>query len=242
MVASRQRDVSAGTAASMPGPVRAAAADAPEPAPGDRSRATRTPTEPADRAALDRPGTSRARTGSDPVRRRATRPGRRRARSSDRPPRRGPGEPGRRSAGRVSGPSPGRPTGRSDQHRGPAAVQSGPSPRAESADAPRPTRVPRAAIRTRSRRLPRQPPAVMSDGHALQPRASPTDRQSAAAAGGQRPQRQPHRPARTDLSSARLLRPAKRPPQSGWRAAVYVAVRAADQPRGEPGRRRAAAS
>ncbi|HZG90580.1 MAG TPA: MinD/ParA family protein [Pseudonocardia sp.] len=113
-----------------------------------------------------------------------------------------------------------------------------PSPRPRD-DAPRPSRAPRGSpvrdplpeVPTASGgpRISRPPGALFGggdDGPAAVPRTPPrgarwTDPGAVAAQEAQQA-RSESEPPGTDLSSARLLRPNKRPPQSGWRRLVYV--------------------
>jgi MinD-like ATPase involved in chromosome partitioning or flagellar assembly len=115
-----------------------------------------------------------------------------------------------------------------------------PSPRRRTAEVPQPKRAPRGSpardplpeVPTGSPRITRSPGALFDEGGAGNGAAQRTPPRGAArwtdptAVAAQEAQRARSsggtEPPGTDLSSAQLLRPAKRPPQSGWRRLVYV--------------------
>jgi MinD-like ATPase involved in chromosome partitioning or flagellar assembly len=105
-----------------------------------------------------------------------------------------------------------------------------PGPRAKRAPRGAPARDPLPEVPTAAPRTSRPPGALFGggeEGPPPQPRTPPrgamwTDPAAVAAQEAQRARTASAQPADPDLSSARLLRATKRPPQSGWRRLVYV--------------------
>jgi MinD-like ATPase involved in chromosome partitioning or flagellar assembly len=115
------------------------------------------------------------------------------------------------------------------------AVERRPSPGPRPKRAPRgsPARDPLPEVPTAAPRTSRPPGALFGGGvdDEAPPEQSPTpprggarwtDPAAVAAQEAQRARTAAQQPADPDLSSARLLRATKRPPQSGWRRLVYV--------------------